>query len=120
MLIADLIKSCSNAKVAEAAIQSIGPDLVLEVRLRAQRRGLEAGAYVVQSVQDFARSARAHEWRSLAARLDRVDMPILSGLHYILERRIAQELGFSAAVQELVAFRLPSHQQLARGCGQYA
>jgi hypothetical protein len=54
MLVAELIRSCSHAKVAEAAIHSIGPDLVREVGLRARERGLDAGAYVAQSVRVFA------------------------------------------------------------------
>ena len=96
MLVAELIRSCSHAKVAEAAIHSIGPDLVREVGMRAQERGLESGAYVAQSVQGFAGSARPHDWRRLAARIEGVDMPILAGLLFILERSVAQELVFSS------------------------
>ena len=110
MLVAELIRSCSHAKVAEAAIHSIGPDLVREVELRAQQRGLESGVYVAQSVQDFAGSARPHDWRRLAARIEGVDMPILAGLLYILERSIAQELEFSSATLEMAAFRAPDHE----------
>jgi hypothetical protein len=42
MLVAELIRSCSHAKVAEAAIHSIGPDLVREVGLRALAAVLKA------------------------------------------------------------------------------
>jgi len=110
MLVAELIRSCSHAKVAEAAIHSIGPDLVREVELRAQERGLASGAYVAQSVQGFAGSARPHDWRRLSARIEGVDMPILTGLLYILERSIAQELGFSSATLEMAAFRAPGRE----------
>ncbi len=91
MMVAELIRSCSHAKVAEAAIHSIGPALAHEVKRRANERGLDAGAYAAQSVQVFAGSAYPHDWDSLAARLKGVDMPILAGLHFILERRIAEE-----------------------------
>ncbi len=107
MLVAELIRSCSHAKVAEAAIHSIGPDLAQEVRLRASERGLDAGSYVAQSVQCFAGSAHPNDWNNLAAQLKGVDMPILSGLHFILERRIAQESG--------VPLRLPAHERLSQG-----
>ena len=110
MLVAELIRSCSHAKVAEAAIHSIGPDLVREVGLRAQERGLDAGAYVAQSVQGFAVAARPHDWRRLAARIQGVDMPILTGLVYILERSLAEELGFSSTTLEMAAFRAPEHE----------
>jgi hypothetical protein len=115
MMVAELIKSCSHARVAEAAIHSIGPDLAREVGHRARECGLDAGDYVARSVQGFAGSARPQEWRSLAARLEGVDMPILTGLHYILELCIAQEMGLSVAPQEQASFRLPNHERLAQG-----
>ena len=107
MLVAELIRSCSHAKVAEAAIQSIGPDLARVVELRAQERGLEAGAYVAQSVQGFAGSACPHDWRRLAARIEGVDMPILTGLLYILERSIAYEPEFASPGSGMAAFSRP-------------
>ena len=110
MLVAELIRSCSHAKVAEAALHSIGPDLVREVELRARQRGLESGAYVALSVLGFAGSARPHDWRRLAARIEGVDMPILTGLLYILERSISQDRGFSSATLEMAAFRAPHHE----------
>ena len=100
MLVAELIRSCSHAKVAEAAIHSIGPDLVREVDMRARECGLDAGAYVAQSVQGFAGSARPHDWRRLSARIQGVDMPILAGLLFILERSVTQELVFSSAAPD--------------------
>ncbi len=120
MMVAELIRSCSHARVAEAAIHSIGPDLVREVGQRARDSGLDAGDYVARSVQGFAGSARPHDWRRLAARIEGVDMPILTGLHYILERCIAHEMGLSAATLEIDAFRLPNHERLAQGRSYYA
>jgi hypothetical protein len=116
MLVAELIRSCSHAKVAEAAIHSIGPDLVREVGLRARECGLDAGAYVAQSVLAFAGSAHPHDWNHLSASLQGVDMPILVGLHFILERRIANDLGLPAGALELAPFRLPAHERLRHGC----
>lgn len=116
MLVAELIRSCSHAKVAEAAIHSIGPDLAHEVRLRAQERGLDAGDYVAQSVQIFASSAHPQDWSRLSSRLRGVDMPILAGLHYILERRIGEELRRSHDAFEAAAFRLPAYDRLSEGC----
>ena len=120
MLVAELIKSCSHAKVAEAAIHSIGHDLARDLGWRAQARGLDIGSYVALSVRAFAGAARPHDWRRLAARLEGVDMPILTGLHYILEQSIAEELGLSSATLEFAAFRLPDRERLAQGCVHYA
>ena len=115
MLVAELIKSCSHAKVAEAAIHSIGQDLLRDLCWRANACGLDVGAYVAKSVQRFALSASPHDWRRLAARLEGVDMPILTGLLYILEQSVAEELGLTSATLELDAFRLPDHERLANG-----
>lgn len=116
MLVAELIRSCSHAKVAEAAIHSIGPDLAHEVRVLAKQRGLDAGAYAAESVLVFAGSARPHDWNSLAERLKGVDMPILVGLHFILERRITEELRRSDCAFEAAAHRLPAFEPLSEGC----
>ena len=113
MLVVELIRSCSHAKVAEAAIHSIGPDVAHEVKRRAHELGLDAGVYVAQSVQRFAGSAHPHDWSRLAARQRGVDMPILAGLHFILERHIAGELGLSSGPPELAGFRLPADGPLS-------
>jgi hypothetical protein len=42
-------------------------------------------------------------------------MPILTGLLYILEQSVAEELGLTSATLELDAFRLPDHERLANG-----
>ena len=116
MLVAELIRSCSHAKVAEAAIHSIGPDLAHEVRQRANERGLDAGAYAAESVLVFAGSAHPHDWNSLSERLRGVDMPILAGLHFILERRIAEELRRSDCACEAASYRLPAFEPVTEGC----
>jgi hypothetical protein len=41
-------------------------------------------------------------------------MPILTGLLYILERSLSEELGFSSATLEMAAFRAPDHE--GRSC----
>ena len=116
MLVAELIRSCSHARVAEAAIHSIGPELAHEVRLRARERGLDAGAYAAESVLIFAGSAHPHEWSRLSERLRGVDMPILAGLHFILERRIAEELRRSDCACEAASYRLPAFEPVTEGC----
>ena len=84
-MLAEIIRSCSHAKVAEAAIYSIGPDFVRDVERRANARGLPIGRFVAGSVQSFARSASHSDWRRLAEQIAGADMPILSGLLHILE-----------------------------------
>ena len=76
MVLAEIIRSCSHAKVA---------DLLRDVERRARARGLAAGPFVAQAVQAFARSASHSDWRRLAVHIEGSDMPVLSGLLHILE-----------------------------------
>ena len=60
MLIADMIHSCSNAHVAEAAVSCIGGSFAERVCVMAGRSRMNAGRFVSIVVRDFARRAN-HE-----------------------------------------------------------
>ena len=57
MLIADMIHSCSNASVAEAAVSCIGGNFAERVAAVAVKNGMNVGRFVAIIVRDFGRRA---------------------------------------------------------------
>jgi hypothetical protein len=85
MLVADLIHSCSNEMVAQAALASIGGRFADRVRGAAQEKGVSVGRFVASVVRDFSRRADDSMREALAARLIGADQPLLKGLCAVLE-----------------------------------
>lgn len=84
MLIEEIIRSCANEHVAEAAVASIGPSFFGKVRCVASSYGMGVGAYVVLAVDRFARHGDEGEMRSIFASMHKAQEPVLAGLHGIL------------------------------------
>jgi hypothetical protein len=91
MLIKELICTCSYDPVAEAGVVSIGPAFLSRVNRAARRENLSVGAYAARAVRRFSADAKAADWNELHELCAREDMPILRGLHHIVER--AMEAG---------------------------
>jgi hypothetical protein len=85
MLVADLIHSCSNEKVAQAALASIGGRFAERVRVAARERGLSVGKFVSFVVCDFSRRADDAMRESLRELMTGEDLPLLTGLCAVLE-----------------------------------
>lgn len=85
MLIAELIHSCSHESIAHAALMSIGPDYHRRVGAVAQSFGQSAAAFAAARVSEFARKAGEEKWTAIARVMSGEDMPLLSGLRYILD-----------------------------------
>lgn len=85
MVIAEIVRTCSHAKVAQAAVASMGREFSSRIDAVAGRQGVEAGAYAAGVVQDFDRRAGAVQRRELETAVRRTDMPVLHGLRLILE-----------------------------------
>jgi hypothetical protein len=85
MVVAEIIKTCTHAKVAQAAVASIGGDFSSRVNVVAVRRGVDAGAFAAEAVKDFDRRAGVGQRRAIEAAVERTDMPVLHGLRIILE-----------------------------------
>lgn len=85
MLIADLIHSCSNEKVAQAALSCIGGRFADSVRAAAREKGMDVGRFVVIVVRDFARRADAAAQEALREKISGDDQPLLKGLRAVLE-----------------------------------
>jgi hypothetical protein len=85
MLVADLIHSCSNETVAQAALSCIGGRFAERVRVAAQEKGMNVGRFVSVVVRDFARRADEGVREALRERITGDDQPLLSGLRAVLE-----------------------------------
>ena len=90
MLMKELICSCSHELVAEAGVVSIGPAFIARVAHAAYRENLSIGAYAARAVRRFRTEARAADWEELRDLCAGEDMPILRGLHHIVERAMAE------------------------------
>jgi hypothetical protein len=85
MLVADLIHSCSNEMVAQAALSCIGGRFAERVRTAAQEKGMSVGRFVAAVVRNFARRADEGVRDALRERINGVDQPLLMGLRAVLE-----------------------------------
>jgi hypothetical protein len=85
MLVADLIHSCSNEMVAQAALSCIGGRFAERVRVAAQEKGMSVGRFVSVVVRDFARRADESVREALRERIVSDDQPLLTGLRAVLE-----------------------------------
>lgn len=84
MLIEEIVRSCVNDRVAEAAVASIGRKFLAEIRERAQSYGMSVGEFTSLSVRRFARHGDEAELRSVQDAMKDSQEPVLSGLHRIL------------------------------------
>ncbi|MBI1867303.1 MAG: hypothetical protein HYS06_03255 [Methylocystis sp.] len=85
MLIADMIHSCSNDKVAQAAVACIGGHFAERVRAAAHERGLNAGRFVASVMRDFALRANEETRAILQRKIAGADQPLLDGLRQVVE-----------------------------------
>ena len=87
MLVSDLLHSCTNDRVAAAAVCSIGGAFAFHVQVKADEHGLTIGAYVARIVREFAVGATERDWRDLMMACRGADHPVLAGLQLIVDRR---------------------------------
>jgi hypothetical protein len=85
MLLKELISTCSHPAIAEAAVVSIGPVFWARVAREAQREDMSVGEYASRAVRRFSAQASGADWEDLRRLCSGEDMPILRGLHHILE-----------------------------------
>lgn len=90
MVIHDIMNSCSNEKVAEAAVASIGGAFARRVRETASRRGIRPGALAASAVLRFRSSARDTEVEALKQAVAGDDLPLLRGLAFIVEPALGE------------------------------
>jgi hypothetical protein len=90
-LIAEIVHTCSNEKVAQAAVASIGSDFSCRVKSTASAYGMTIGAFTAQTVRQFERSVGEDQKNEIRAVMRGADQPILSGLRFILKPAIETE-----------------------------
>jgi hypothetical protein len=84
-LIAEVVRSCSNEKVAHAAVASIGSDFAGKVRATASTHGMSVGAFTARAVLQFDRRCGGEERKALRQKMKGTDQPILIALEHILK-----------------------------------
>jgi hypothetical protein len=90
MLVADMINSCSNEKVAQAAVACIGGQFAERVRAVALENGLSVGRLISFVVRDYAMRADEEARALLYARMAGADQPILDGLRHVVEHALGE------------------------------
>jgi hypothetical protein len=120
MVIADMIHSCSNAHVANAAVSCIGGVFAERVAVAAHRRGMEVGGFVAVIVQDFARRADDDALRALNREIAGADQPILQGLAHLVEPALAPEPQVDSQAKAVVQPRSALADRRSCGSAAYA
>ncbi|MGO9742855.1 MAG: hypothetical protein ACLPN5_15360 [Roseiarcus sp.] len=85
MIYREIVHTCSHSGVAGAAVVSIGGEFARAFAAEAARRNLAPGQFAAQKVSQFAAGASEVEMCLVSAAADKSDLPLLSGLRYILE-----------------------------------
>ena len=85
MRVGDILHSCANESVAEAAVLSIGGEFAERLSALAGRCDLTVGELARRIVQRFAISAAERDWRFVTAAMDGEDLPLLCGLRAIVD-----------------------------------
>jgi hypothetical protein len=91
MIVREILWTCSNPHVARAAVASIGGDFARKFSRDAANRNLSSGLLASRLVGEFARHAGDGDWKALDDAVRGADMPILSGLRYILDRAMKRK-----------------------------
>ncbi len=94
MMIADLIHSCSNANVAEAAVACVGGGFAERVAAVAVKNGMNVGRFVAAVVRDFGRRADDQAIDALRRKIAGTDQPLLQGLVFVVEPILRENVGF--------------------------
>ena len=91
MIVHEIVSTCSNPHVARAALASIGGDFARRFECDAANRNLSSGMLASDLVRHFAHRASNKDWQGVGEATRNTDMPILSGLRYILERELKEK-----------------------------
>jgi len=86
MIVREIVSTCSNPHIARAALASIGGDFARRFERDAANRNLPSGMLAANLVRHFVHRASNKDWQGVGEATRNTDMPILSGLRYILER----------------------------------
>lgn len=99
MIYHEIVHTCSNSYVADAAVLSIGGEIARVIADDANRHAMSRGAYAAKLVRDFASQADDGDERRVLAAARGSEQPILSGLRYILEHGVRPENAWMSAAR---------------------
>ena len=91
MLVEELVRTCVNESVAQAAVASIGRRFAGDVAEAATSNGMTVGGFAALSVKRFARHGDEGQLRSVVAAMNNAQEPLLAGLHRILCATLNEE-----------------------------
>jgi hypothetical protein len=91
MRLREVIHTCSNDKVAEAALISLGGAFAKIVAVAAARRGFPQGRFVAELTREFERHAGTCVWARAEQAMRGADQPVLVGLYVILAHGLLEE-----------------------------
>jgi len=84
MVLDEIVRTCSNVHVANAALASIGGAFARDFAAHASRRNLSPGMLATLVVKEFSANASSAQRADVHAAAHGADQPILSGLRHIL------------------------------------
>lgn len=87
-LIAEMVRTCSNEKVAQAAVASLGSEFSGRVKATAKASGMSIGNFTARAVAEFDQRTGEDERQVLREIMRGSDQPILAGLQHILQPTI--------------------------------
>jgi hypothetical protein len=87
-LVAEIVHTCSNENVAQAAVASLGTEFASKVGATARLKGMSVGAFTARTVRQFDQSVGEKDRQALRDAMKGTDQPILFGLHQILQPAI--------------------------------
>lgn len=102
MIAREIIHTCSNVDIARAALASIGGEFAARVVATAHDQNLTAGALVAHVVRDFSERAADDEWSRVDSAARGADQPLLSGLRYILDNGLREDIGRRPLIDDLM------------------
>jgi hypothetical protein len=86
VIVHEIVRTCSNIHVADAALASIGGDFAAQFAAEARRRNMSAGMLAAELVKEFSNKAADEERDNVIAAARGADQPVLSGLRHILSQ----------------------------------
>jgi len=84
MVLKEIVQTCSNAEVANAALASIGGKFAQHIAAEASRSNLTPGMLTSLIVKEFSANASFDQMADVDAAAFGTDQPFLSGLRQIL------------------------------------
>jgi hypothetical protein len=91
MMFAEIINTCTNENIAEAAVASISVVFLNEIRRVADGHDMSVGEYAAGLVRRFHWRASDLEHAAMARAMDGSQAPVLAGLRYILETMMEED-----------------------------